>query len=369
MKHDHQTAKKSRAKGGGVARKGQPLPDMREGNNHRVVTMNDVAREAGVSLKTVSNVVNDYPYVRPQTRERVENAIQRLGYQMNISARNLRRGRTGVIGLALPELAMPFMAELAEKFMVEAEQRGLRVIVELTGNDRTKERTVLTGPDRSMTDGLLYYPEVLTKEDFEALDIPYPLVLLGESIFTQRVDHVTMANTEAAQAATRHLLSCGARRIALLGYRNWDEENAGSLRYTGYATALKEAGLVPAPELLWESDLWRRTAGAEVTRRAIERGVEFDAIFAMNDAMALGALHTLRSHNIRVPEDVQVMGFDDIEEAAYSSPTLSTVAAGTSQIVKAALDLIEQRVAGTGLAQKQLVVAPYRLIWRDSTRG
>lgn len=336
---------------------------------HRgVVTMNDVAHEAGVSLKTVSNVVNDYPYVRPETRERVVNAIEKLGYQINLSARNLRRGRTGIIGLALPELAMPFMAELAERFMVEAERRGLRVIVELTGDDKGKELSVLTGPDRSMTDGLIYYPAVLTTPEFEQLDISYPLVMLGESIFSDTADHVTMANVEGAQAATRHLISCGAKRIALLGYRDWKEENSASLRFQGFQAALKESGFAVEPELLWRSDFWRRATGVEVTRRAIETGVEFDGIFAMNDAMALGALYVLRSQNISVPEDVQVMGFDGIEEGSYSSPTLSTVSAGTPQIVQAALDLIEQRIGGTGLQDRQLFIAPYHLERRESTR-
>lgn len=331
------------------------------------VTMKDVASRAGVSLKTVSNVINDYPHVRPQTRSRVEQAIGELGYQINISARNLRRGRTGVIGLALPELGMPYMAELAECFMVEGERRGLRVILELTGGDAEKERRILFSPDRSMTDALLYYPHGLSQADFEALEVSYPLVLLGERIFSAAVDHVTMANVEAARAATEHLLSCGARRIALLGHRNWEGVNSSALRFQGYQEALVAAGIEVLPEHLWQSDLWRLSAGAEVVERELRRGTQIDAIFALNDALALGALHALRVRGISVPGDVQVMGFDDIEEASYSAPTLSTIAAGMKEIAISALDLVEGRVSGTGPPEKQLVVAPYHVVWREST--
>src|SRR6478752_17016 len=161
-------------------------------------TMHDVARVAGVSIKTVSNVINDYPHVRPGTRDRVNEAIHQLDYRPNLSARGLRSGRTGVIGLAVPSLRENYFAELADAVIRAAEKRGLGVMVEQTSGQRDAElRAVSTSRPRFL--------------------VGRPLVLLGERIFGGPTDHVTMHNMSSAQAAVEHLLEIGRRRIALIG--------------------------------------------------------------------------------------------------------------------------------------------------------
>ncbi|WP_456847225.1 LacI family DNA-binding transcriptional regulator, partial [Cellulomonas sp. P5_C6] len=142
------------------------------------VTMHEVAARAGVSIKTVSNVVNGYQYIRPATKERVEAAIAELGYQVNISARNLRRGRTGIIGLAVPELSLPYFAELADSVIRAAEARGLTVLIEQTGSVRERELEVLSGQRRHLTDGLIFSPLELGPQDADALRVDFPMVLL-----------------------------------------------------------------------------------------------------------------------------------------------------------------------------------------------
>jgi DNA-binding LacI/PurR family transcriptional regulator len=179
-----------------------------------VATLHDVARRAGVSIKTVSNVINDYPHIRPATRSRVEEAIAELGYTPNLTARSLRSGRTGAIALAVPDLALNYFAELAGAVIAEAESAGFAVLVEQTGGDRAREVELLQSPRRKLTDGLIFSPRGMGQEDAARLDVPYPLVLLGERIFDERVDHVTMRNVEAARAATDYLLASGRRRIA-----------------------------------------------------------------------------------------------------------------------------------------------------------
>src|SRR5699024_9979920 len=162
-------------------------------------TWRDVARLADVSIKTVSNVIHDYPHVRPAMRERVQAAIDDLGYRPNFSARGLRSGRTGVIGLAVPELRQNYFAELADDVIAAAESRGLGVIVDQLGGSRQHEVNVLTNGLRQ-TDGLLFSPERLGTEDLELLDyVGFPLVLLGERIFGGPTDHVTMHNVSAAR--------------------------------------------------------------------------------------------------------------------------------------------------------------------------
>ena len=158
-------------------------------------TLHDVAQLAGVSFKTVSNVINDYPHVSEKTRARVLAAVKELDYHPNRSARSLRSGRTGAIGLAVPELSLAYVAELADAVITAAEERDIVVLIEQTGGDRRRELEVLDGSRRQLTDGLLFSPLALSNDDADLLDVDYPLVLLGERIFNGPVDHVTCARS------------------------------------------------------------------------------------------------------------------------------------------------------------------------------
>ncbi|NRG40678.1 LacI family DNA-binding transcriptional regulator [Rathayibacter sp. VKM Ac-2835] len=333
------------------------------------VTLHDVARAADVSIKTVSNVINDYPHVRPATRERVQAAITALGYRPNLAARSLRRGRTGVIGLALPELSLPYFAELADSVMRAADPLGLTVLIEQTGGDAERERSVLTGARRRLTDGLLFSPLGLGEGDEDALAVDFPLVLLGERIFTGRVDHVTMQNVAAARAATAHLIAAGRRRILALGAHDGGGVSSASLRLEGYRAALADAGIPFDPRLTGGAGPWRRSGGAEAMRRLLDSGLAFDAVFALNDTLALGALRALQDAGVRVPEDVAVIGFDDIDEARYASPSLSSIDSGRDEIARTAVELLQARIDGTRAGPPELREAAFALIARESTGG
>lgn len=330
--------------------------------------MREVAALAGVSVKTVSNVVNDYPHIRHATRARVEDAIDALGYHVNETARGLRRGRTGAIGLTIPELGVPYFAELANSVVNAANARGLSVLIELTGGDRERELEVITRPRNSLVDGLIFSPLGLGMEDKQRLETDYPIVLLGERIFGGPTDHVTMANVDGARLATEFLLARGARRIALLGAHPGETVGSAGLRAQGYEEALRDAGIPLQPELLLEAGPWHRSTGAEALERALCDGVEFDAVFGLNDALALGALHVLHERRIAVPHEVQVIGFDDIEDDAYSVPTLTSLSPGRDQIAESALDLLLARIAGQSEVEPRLVVVPCEVVERNSTR-
>jgi len=332
--------------------------------------MHEVAARARVSIKTVSNVVNGYPHIRPATKDRVEKAIQDLGYKVNASARNLRRGRAGVIGLALPELSLPYFAELADAVMVAAERHGVSVLIEHTGAQREREFEVLRSDRRSLTDGLLFSPLEMSQDDVGALNVDYPLVLLGERIFGGPVDHVTMANVDASFAATMHLIERGARRIAVVGGHPGEVVGTAALRVKGHRRALEEAGIPLDPELILEAGLWHRSTGAEAIARALDAGIEFDAVFGLNDALALGALHELNQRHIAVPGRVTVIGFDDIEDSAFSTPTLSSVSPGKTQIAETAVDFLMQRIGSPDLLiGPRYVEADFEVVARESTGG
>lgn len=336
----------------------------------RGVTMNDVAAAAGVSLKTVSNVVRDYEHVSDSTRERVERAIADLGYRVNISARNLRSGKTGIVGLAVPELSLPYFAELADSVIRAAEERGLIVLIEQTGADRQRELDVLAGKRRHFTDGLIFSPLALGQDDAAVFDVDFPMVLLGERIFSAPADHVTMANVEAARAATEHLLSLGRRRIAVVGAHERELVGSAALRVRGYREALTAAGVPFDPALLVEGGLWHRAMGASAVNGLLDAGIEFDGVFGLNDALALGALHALHARDIDVPRQVAVIGFDDIEAASYAFPSLTTISPGREQIANTSLDLLVRRMEATTKARSYTrVIADFEVIVRESTVG
>jgi DNA-binding LacI/PurR family transcriptional regulator len=329
-------------------------------------TLRDVAARAGVSFKTVSNVVNSQGKMSEQTRQRVLAAIDELDYRPNQSARGLRLGRTGLIGLVVPDLRLSYHASLSAQVFEAAERRGLMLLIEQTDLDREREIEALSNARRRMTDGVLFYPALLTTDDAELLGGPAPLVLLGETIQTTKVDHVTIQNVEAAMAATDHLLELGHRRIAAIGARPNEVHGAAAFRLEGYKASLEAAGIAFDPLLVAEGGPWHLRDGARAVSEMLAQGIRFDAVFAFNDTLALGAMYALQAAGVRVPADVSVIGMDNVEEAEFSSPPLTTIDVGSAEIAEAAVDALVARIARPD-APTNVVPAPYRLVARGST--
>ncbi len=337
------------------------------------VTLNDVARAAGVSIKTVSNVFNDYPHVRDETRRRVQQAIDTLGYRPNLSARGLRSGRTGAISLIIPELTNPYFAELADSVMRAADARGLTVIIEQSKGRRDLELALLQKPRTGSVDGILYSVLALGEEDRLLLnDVTTPLVLLGDRIFHGPIDHVTMRNADSTRAATAHLIARGRTRIAALGSHPGEVEGSAALRLAGYEAALEDADIPLDPDLVLPVQDWFRADGATAMRRFLNAGVEFDGVVAFNDLIGLGAMRVMQEAGLRIPQDVSVIGFDDIDETRYSLPSLSTIDPGRDEIAEVALGFLQERVAlALGGTSQDIPprehLAEFRVIAREST--
>ena len=313
------------------------------------VTMHDVAQLAGVSQRTVSNVVNGYRHVRPETRARVQDAISRLRYRPNISAQNLRRGRTGLLALALPEITAPYFAELADQLQRYAEECGVTLLMDQTGGDRDRELLVLEGYRSSLIDGLILSPLALHPQDLGRSGLDIPIVLLGERIDDSTFLHVSIDNVTAAQTATDHLLGGGRRRIAVIGAPEAGGQatpGPALRRYQGYGVALGRAGVALDDRLVVRTLTWTRPFGYEATMKLLDLAEPPDAIFCFNDTLAVGALKALSDRRIRVPEDVAVLGWDDIAEASFTTPTLTTIAPDKAQIVRSALDLLLATIEG-----------------------
>lgn len=334
-------------------------------------TMHDVAREAGVSIKTVSNVINDYQHIRAETRERVEAAIEKLGYRPNLSARGLRSGKTGVISLIIPDLRNAYFAELADTVMRAAAEQGLSVIIEQSGGDRQRELDLLHGARMQAVDGVLYSVLGLTEKDAHLLDdLAKPMILLGERIFHGPTDHVTMQNVEASRAATRHLISRGRRRILAFGAHRGEVIGSAGLRLRGYREALDEAGIPFDEALVGEVGAWYRSEGAATMKRLLQAGLAFDGLVAFNDSIALGAMRIMQEAGLRIPEDVAVIGFDDIDETRYTLPTLSTIDPGQQEIAEVAVRFLKERIGSPGAPiEPREHLSAFRLVERESTAG
>lgn len=339
-----------------------------------MVTIQDVAQAAGVSPMTVSNVLNERTMVRPETRAKVVDAIDRLGYRVNVAARNLRAGRTGTIGLALPDLDRPYNGQLAALIIHEGQRHGLRVVVEETGARRQDELDAIALSRVRLYDGLILSAVGLDSTDLAQMAASGPVVLLGERVSDSPADHVGVPNVAGAAAMTAHLLAT-RRRIAILGaplgfheYPDLNVVDAARLRIRGYRDELGACGEEYDPDLIVETDEWSTPAGWAATTQLLARHLHIDAIFGLSDSLALGALRALADAGIRVPQDVAVAGFDGLAEAQFSVPSLTTVAVDHSQIAELALRFLMERLDNDGEALPgRNVICDFNIAIREST--
>ena len=331
--------------------------------------MHDVAKLADVSQRTVSNVVNGYAHVRPATRQRVQKAIAALNYRPNVSAQKLRQGRTGMIALALPEIAAPYFAELADRIQRRAAERGITLLIDQTGGLRERELLVLDGYRSNIIDGLILSPLAVTPADLTSRGLDFPTVLLGESVDTGGFIHVSIDNVAAGHLATDHLISLGRTRIAAVGAMAAQETLGPAVRrLRGYTEALAAAGTPAAPELVFSTNMWTRASGHAIASQIVEQHDNVDAIFCFNDLLALGVMKGLQRHGVQVPDDIAVVGWDDIEECSYSTPTLTSIAPDKAGLADLAVDHLLNRIAGNPTEVTELE-ADFTLAARESSSG
>ena len=332
-------------------------------------TLKDVAAHAGVSIKTVSNVVHDHPRVAVQTRERVRAAIEALNYRPNLSARHLRKARVGVLALAIPDLANTYFSDIGNAVIAAAAAHSYTVLLDHTGGDRGNEILVVNGLRPHLIDGVILSPLALEMDDLWPNHVGVPIVLLGEQLFSAPWDHIVIDNVAAARAATAHLLRLGRRRIAAIGVREASTGETARLRLHGYAEALAEAGRAVDPHLLAPVKSFHRADGARAMRQLLALDHPPDAVFCFNDLLALGAMRALHEAGCHVPDDVAVVGFDDIEEGRFATPTLTTISPDKEEIGRVAVSLLLERSRGTRTGPPECIEPPFRLIVRESTAG
>lgn len=330
-------------------------------------TLKDVGARAGVSAKTVSNVINGSAAVRPQTRARVEAALAELDYVPNLSARGLRNGRSGVIALALPDLATPYSSEMSHAFVNAAREHGWAVQIEETGGDGAREATLLSRARARMVDGLILNPivvgELVLPDDPQQTP---PAVLIGE-VADDRLDRVVVDPDAAAHDMTASLIATGHRRIAVLGTSVRARTVTSILRTQGYRRALENAALPSDDRLEIGCDDWTPRGGASAVAAFLDREPLPDAFFCFTDTLAIGVLSELWRRGIHVPEDVSVAGFDDVAHGEFAAPPLTTVSFDKRLFAERALELLAARITDR-TAPAHVVTAPHRIVERESTR-
>lgn len=328
-------------------------------------TRRQVAEAANVSVRTVSNVVNGFASVAPATRERVLRIVEELDYRPSEIARMLKRGRSGLIALVLPELDTPYFAELTRSFVELGASHGLTIVVDQTDGDVARELELVGQPDRaSLFDGLIVSPLGLRPGDLPSLASDRPVIFLGEDTH-DGFDQVRIDNYAASIDAVSHLVQRGRSRIAAIGAESSNPASS-SVRLEGYRKALELAGLAFDPSLVAYVDGFRRADGAKAMTALLDQPDHPDAVFCFSDPLALGALRAIHERGLRVPEDIAVVGFDDVEDGRFSMPTLTSISPDKGYIASKTLALMTARLDGSAVAPATYV-APHTLIVRESS--
>ena len=333
-----------------------------------MATIKDVALQAGVSVTTVSHVVNTTRHVSTAVRERVELAIRELGYVPSAVARSLKSNTTRTLGMLIPNSSNPYFAEIVHAVEDRCFAAGYTLILCNTDDAPQRQSVYLKVLAERRIDGLI----VVSTGDDEALvaqlrGLQMPAVLLDREIDDPGCDLVETAHKDGALLAMRHLLSLGHRRIACIA--GPAHVIAGELRVQGWREALVEADVAPVDEsLLWRGGFTSQ-GGYEAMREILKGNGTAGrptAVLACNDLMAMGALRAAHEAGLRVPDALSVVGFDDIELCAYTSPPLTTVAQPKAHIGALAVDMLLERVSGKRSDVRQ-VVLPATLRVRAST--
>lgn len=324
-------------------------------------TMREVAETAGVSISTVSRVLSDHPDVRPETRRRVQEIVEALGYRPSMLARALILKRTNTLGLVVSDITNPFYPELAKGIEDAARERGWVVVIGNSDKDgRFTDRYVEAMLERSV-DGIIFSSVRVDDKVVPMLvEDGYPVVLTNRRLPGVETNMVIVDSVRGARIATEHLIGLGHRRIAHIGGLSWA---ANSLdRKQGYLEAMAGAGLDSSDELIEVAD-FTDEGGARAMHRLLSLKSPPTAVFASNDLMALGALEAIREAGLRCPEDLAVVGFDDIHLARSRLVQLTTVSHRIYDMGEQAVDILIRLITeGPGEQPIQHILEPQLMI-------
>jgi len=328
------------------------------------VTIYDVAREASVSMATVSRVVNNNPNVKPQTRKKVFEAIERLGYRPNAVARGLASKKTTTVGVVIPDISNAIFAEVARGIEDIANMYHYNIILCNADKKKDKEIRVINTLLEKQVDGLLFMGGAVTEDHIQAFKTSsVPIVLCATTEEGDTYPSVDIDHIGAAEDAVSTLIQNGHRHIAMISGTLQDPSN-GYARFQGYKNALEKAGISFNEDLVRIGN-YRYESGLEVTQHFLDLQDRPTAIFAANDEMAIGAIHAIQDKGLRVPEDVSIISVDNVRMASMVRPLLSTVAQPMYDIGAVSMRLLTKLMKKETVANSR-VILPHEVILRQT---
>ena len=326
-------------------------------------TMDDVARLAEVSTATVSRVLNKTGPVAPKTVDRVVAAVNQLGYVPHSGARQMAGGRPNLVGLIFPGITDPFLSETLQGIEEQLTEEGFDLLLFCTQNRNNPVRRGFLPLNEHNTDGLIVFANSLSVAELTSFHSrSFPLVLLHQTAPAGlNIPAVTVDNKEGAYQAVSHLITCGRRRIAFLAGPDGNEDS--TWRELGYREALAAHGIPFHSELVARGGFSAAAAETAVAHWLLD-GIDLDAIFAADDNSAQGAVYAAQQAGLRVPEDLAVVGFDDVSFARYMTPPLTTVRAPKREAGRKATEQLIKLISGK--TADLLTILPTKLIIRES---
>lgn len=338
---------------------------MREENT--LITIREVAKRAGVSIATVSRVLNNDKRVKEDTYDRVRSIIDKYDYQPNMLGRNLRRTETKMILVITPSVSYPFHARVMEGIEETAVNNSYNIILCNTKLDSIKEEYYLDLLKTKRADGVIIMSPVLSLDKLHKIAENYAIIQCSEYEEHADISLVTIDNYAAAYEAVNYLLSLGHKRIAMIGYRLKYMHAVN--REQGYVNALADAGICVDPALVHHVDFdsaYNSERIGEVVKAFLSLEERPTAIFALSDMLAYCVMHAITQCGLKVPDDISVMGFDDISFSSLISPGLSTISHPKFTMGSAATTLLIQQINGE-IDKPQKVFLDYKMVIRDST--
>jgi LacI family transcriptional regulator len=328
-------------------------------------TIKDIAKRAGVSIATVSYVVNNSRVVSPEVRGRVEKAINELGYHPDINARSIKTQRTSTIGLIIPDNANPFFAEIAKGVEDAGFEAGYSVILCNSNSMEARELAYINLLLSKRVDGVVFGATSKGVEHARLLvEQSIPTAIFYREVEDLNIDSFRIDNIEAGYKATQHLIDLGHRKIACIQPRSPITPSSG--RVLGFRKALLEAGIEVDEELMPVGDNLI-SGGGDAVMRLLQTKKCFTAIYSTNDAMAIGAMRAARDAGYQIPEDISIVGTDDILLARYSEPPLTTIAQPKQEAGSMAVKLLIERIEKRYKDGPREFILPIELIVRKST--
>jgi LacI family transcriptional regulator, fructose operon transcriptional repressor len=316
-----------------------------------MVSIKDVAEAAEVSTATVSRVLSNGLHVRPEVRERVMAVVERLGYRPNLVARSLRSQQSTTIGLIVSDICNPFFTSLSRAVEDTAYEQGYSVLLCNTDESPEKEAMYLNLMLDTSVAGAIMSPTRQTVANLTTANFSFPTVVVDRSIANGDVDAVLLDNVDAAYRLTTHLIEQGYRRIAAL----CSEMSTGLERQAGYERALRAHGLFPRAEYM-KYVAPKIETGYVAALKMLDAAEPPDAFFTVNSMLAAGALQAIRERNLRIPDDIALVTFDETTWASLVQPAITLIAQPTYEIGKTAAELLLQRIANPGRPTRQVIL-------------